>query len=57
MTRSDRMPGRADRIGWAITIVCLLGTGYLMAMSGMMDAGAAAHDAFCPEHGWAVQPT
>lgn len=55
MTRNDNTPGRADLIAWSITIVCLALMGLAMAANGMIDAGAAAHDAFCPEHGWAVQ--
>ncbi|WP_428152469.1 hypothetical protein [Brevundimonas sp.] len=54
MTESDNTPGRADRIAWIIAALCMAATCYLMAMNGMIDLGAAAHDAFCPDHGWAA---
>lgn len=54
MTKSDNTPGRADRIAWTFAAVCMAAACYLMAMNGMIDLGAAAHDAFCPDHGWAV---
>jgi hypothetical protein len=55
MTRSETAPNRADRITWTVTALCLAGWCVIVAMNGMIDLGAAAHDAFCPEHGWAVR--
>ena len=54
MTRSDNTPGRADRITWTVAAICVAAACYVTAMNGMIDMGAAAHDAFCPDHGWAV---
>lgn len=57
MTNSNRHPGRADIVTWSITIACLALTCLTMAMTSMIDLGAKAHDAFCPDHGWAVERT
>lgn len=54
MTRAKRKHGSADSVLWAVTLLALCAMTYLMAMNAMVDLGAAAHDAFCTEHGWAV---
>ena len=54
MTESDNTPSRADRITWTLAALSLAAWLVVMAINGMIDLGAAAHDAFCPEHGWAV---
>lgn len=51
MTIGDNRPGLADRVGWTIAAIAMAGACSLMAMNWMVDLGAAAHDAFCPEHG------
>lgn len=45
---------RSDQITRTVTVLCLAVMAVLMAMNGMVELGATAHDAFCPEHGWAV---
>ena len=54
MIESDGRPGRADRVTWTITALCVAGMLVTMAMNGMVEVGEVAHDAFCPDHGWAV---
>ena len=54
MRGNDFRPSRSDRISWTLAAVCMAGACDLMAMTAMIDVGAAAHDAFCAEHGWAV---
>ncbi|MGV3577533.1 hypothetical protein [Brevundimonas sp.] len=54
MTKSDWMPSRGDLISLSITGVCVALVLVLWAMNGMMELGEVAHDAFCPDHGWAV---
>ena len=54
MTKVDKTPSRASRMGWAIAALFAAGACYLTAMTWMVDLGAAHHDAFCPEHGWSV---
>lgn len=51
MTLGDNRPGPADRTSWTFAAIALAAACFLMAMNGMVDLGAAAHDAFCPEHG------
>lgn len=54
MTKSENRPGGADRISWTVTAVCVAGMLAVMAMNGLVELGSVAHDAFCPDHGWAV---
>ena len=54
MIGSDNTPGRVDKVTWTVTAVCVAGMLVIMAMNGMIEFGEVAHDAFCPEHGWAV---
>ncbi|WP_269514228.1 hypothetical protein [Brevundimonas subvibrioides] len=54
MTGNDTTPGKADRVTWTVTTICVAAMLVLMALNGMIELGSAAHDAFCPEHGWAV---
>ena len=54
MTRAKATRGSIDTVRWIVTILALCVMIYLMAASAMIELGAAAHDAFCPEHGWAV---
>jgi len=54
MTKSSGKHSSADTVLWTLTILSLSAMLYLMALNGMIDLGAAAHDAFCAEHGWAV---
>lgn len=55
MSKSDWMPSRGDLISVSITSICVALMLVLWAMNGMMELGAVAHDAFCPEHGWAFR--
>ena len=55
MTKTDWTPSRGDLISVSITGVCVALMLVLSAMNGMVDLGAVAHDAFCPDHGWAVR--
>ncbi len=54
MTKLGWMPDRTDRITWSITAVCVAAMLLAMAVNGMVGLGEVAHDAFCPDHGWAV---
>ena len=54
MTESDNRLSQVDRVTWILAAICMAAACYLTAMSGMIDLGAAHHDAFCPDHGWAV---
>lgn len=38
-------------IAWGVIAAVFL---YILLMQGALDLGVAHHDAFCPEHGWAV---
>jgi len=51
MTKSDTAPSRADRIALTFAALGLAAWCMVSAMNGMIDLGAVAHDAFCPEHG------
>ena len=45
------------RIGTGVWMACgVIGAAflYLAANTYALDLGAAHHDAFCPDHGWAV---
>ena len=54
MTESDTTPSRADRVNWTIAALSLAVWLVVMAMNGMIELGEVAHDAFCPDHGWAI---
>jgi hypothetical protein len=54
MTKTDTRPSRADQIAWAMAATFMALAAYLMAMTWMIDLGAAAHDAFCTDPGVAV---
>lgn len=54
MTENDTTPGRADRITLTFAAFALAAWLVVSAMNGVVELGAVAHDAFCPEHGWAV---
>lgn len=54
MTKTDTRPGRADQIAWAMAATFMALAACLTAMNWMIDLGAAAHDAFCADHGRAV---
>ena len=54
MRKSAKAMSTGDQVAWGLTAGCLLLTGLLTLMTYAMDLGAASHDAFCPEHGWAV---
>jgi|GEM_PF-5757100 len=54
MTKSDITPDRIDRITCIVTALCVAGMLVVMAMNGMIEFGEVAHDALCPDHGWAV---
>ena len=54
MTRAKITSGSVDTVLWIVTILAQFVMIYFMAASAMIELGAAAHDAFCPEHGWAV---
>lgn len=51
--RSKTRMGTGAWIAWGV-----IGAGflYLAANSYALELGAARHDAFCPDHGWAVSP-
>lgn len=55
MTKSNWMPSRGDVISLSVTSVCVALMLVMGAMNGMMELGEVAHDAFCPDHGWAVR--
>ena len=54
MMKNDFMPGGTGRITWRVTAVCVAAMLAMMAVNGTVEIGEAAHDAFCPDHGWAV---
>lgn len=56
MTGARRKTGMrpAAWIAWGVVGAGFL---YLAAMSYALELGAVQHDAFCPEHGWAVERT
>lgn len=55
MIKSSYFPGQADIIVVSVMLACLALWGAALAINGMIDLGAAAHDAFCPAHGWIIR--
>lgn len=60
MTKSESMSGvrptvRMGSGAWIAWGVIGAGFLYLAANTYAMELGAAHHDAFCPDHGWAAQ--
>lgn len=49
-----RSKARIRTGAWVAYGVIAAGFLYILLMQGALDLGAAHHDAFCPEHGWAV---
>lgn len=54
MTKTENSPSRADKMAWGMAGIFMAMAAYLTAMTWMIDLGAAAHDAFCGDHGWTV---
>ena len=57
MIRIEPAPGHADRLAWTAAALCVAGLLVTMAINGMVELGEVAHDAFCADHGWAVERT
>ena len=50
-----RRKTRMGTVAWIAYGVIAAGLLYIAANSYAMDLGAAHHDAFCPDHGWAAE--
>lgn len=49
-----RARSRVSTATWIAYTLVIAGFLYIAAKSYALELGAAHHDAFCPEHGWAV---
>ena len=54
MTAGSRAKARMSTGAWIAYGVLAAGFLYIAANIFALDLGAAHHDAFCPDHGWAV---
>lgn len=54
--RGARVRTRTRPATWIALSVIAAAFLYITANSYALELGAAHHDAFCPEHGWAVSP-